>query len=438
MNSDSFDRDFCVEKIDSAISMVERLIDGDYPHPDSKEALIRIRSVYQDDRELLISIDASAAQDTILEYCRRANINLVRFKAFLGLLLRSSNIRNAFELYFPIKILSLELLEQPTAVVLSSEWSFSPYTYPVALAELPEFIFIGIPASESQNPLIMPLAGHELGHVVWRRKGAKVDFDPTIRTEIIRLYKDKWPRFRKTFVQSPDNSDNLETDLFLRGIWGQSYKLAQRQLEEVFCDYVGLYVFGQSFLHSFRYLIAPSLGYHRSINYPRLRDRAQYMMEYGSSLGLPEITGYFQSFSEQDYRLSPGEAFILEVADEATGNLRTKLPGMVERYRGKAESFRAGRNDEPQVKQSLWNLVPAGSAKSMSAVVNAAWDIRLNLDNWEILSDIDDAAKRKKEKLRILRDLVLKTFEVYEFRKRIQKYLARPKRTKKQSTRNAS
>jgi hypothetical protein len=110
MNSDSFDRDFCVEKIDSAISMVERLIDGDYPHPDSKEALIRIRSVYQDDRELLISIDASAAQDTILEYCRRANINLVRFKAFLGLLLRSSNIRNAFELYFPIKILSLELL----------------------------------------------------------------------------------------------------------------------------------------------------------------------------------------------------------------------------------------------------------------------------------------------------------------------------------------
>jgi hypothetical protein len=270
MNSDSFDRDFCVEKIDSAISMVERLLDGDYPHPDSKEALTRILSVYHADRDLLLSIDASAEQDTILEYCRRVNINLVRFKAFLGLLLRSSNIRNAFELYFPMKILSLELLEQPTAVVLSSEWNFSPYTYPVALAELPEFIFIGIPASESHNPLIFPLAGHELGHVVWRRKGAKVDFDLTIRMEIIRLYKEKWTRFRKAFDPSPVDSNSLETDLFLRGIWGQSYRLAQRQLEEVFCDYVGIYVFGQSFLHSFRYLIAPSLGYYRSENYPRL------------------------------------------------------------------------------------------------------------------------------------------------------------------------
>jgi hypothetical protein len=93
MNSDSFDKDFCLQKIDSAISMVDRLIDGDYPHLDSKEALTRIRDVYRKDRDLLISVDPSAAQDTVLEYCRRVNINLVRFKAFLGLLLRSSNIR---------------------------------------------------------------------------------------------------------------------------------------------------------------------------------------------------------------------------------------------------------------------------------------------------------------------------------------------------------
>ncbi|MFZ1920655.1 MAG: hypothetical protein WAU57_03360, partial [Xanthobacteraceae bacterium] len=129
MSSDSLDKHFCLQKVDSAISMVERLIDGDYPHRDSWKALKRILAVYRKDRDLLLSIDASIAQDTVLEHCRRVNFNLVRFKAFLGLLLRSSNIRNAFELYFPIKILSLELLEQTTAVVLSSEWSFSPYTY---------------------------------------------------------------------------------------------------------------------------------------------------------------------------------------------------------------------------------------------------------------------------------------------------------------------
>ena len=463
MSSDSLDKDFCLQKVDSAISMVERLIDGDYPHPDSKQALSRIIDVYRADRDLLLSMrwrrelgggarhaddggrwrrelgggarqpsgfnncgEGAAAQDTVLEHCRRVNINLVRFKAFLGLLLRSSNIRNAFELYFPIKILSLELLEQRTAVVLSSEWNFSPFTYPVALPELPEFIFIGIPASESQNPLILPLAGHELGHVVWRRKGAKTEFDPIIRAEIIRLYKekDKWTRFIKIFAQSPTSPDKLETDLFSRGIWGQSYKLAQRQLEEVFCDYVGLYIFGQSFLHSFRYLIAPSLGYHRTANYPRLRERAEYMIRYGTDLKLPEITGYANSFSEQDYNLSPSEAFILEVADEATKNFHTQLPAIVDKYRGRAEPFSTGIGDEPGVKQSLLNLVPAASAKSMTAVVNAAWEIRLEIDSWDILSDIDDEDKRKKEKLRILKDLVLKSFEVYEFRKRVEKYKA--------------
>ena len=111
----------------------------------------------------------------------------------------------------------------------------------------------------------------------------------------------------------------------------------------------------------------------------------------------------------------------MEAADQATENLHSKLPSMVEKYRGKAERFSTGTDDEPGVKQSLWNLVPAASARSMTAVVNAAWNIRLELDSWNVLTDIEDEAKRRKEKLRVLRDLVLKSFEVYEFRKRLQK-----------------
>jgi hypothetical protein len=60
----------------------------------------------------------------------------------------------------------------------------------------------------------------------------------------------------------------------------------------------------------------------------------------------------------------------------------------------------------------------------MTAVVNAAWEIRLEIDTWAILADVEDEVRRKKEKLRILRDLVLKSFEVYEFQKRVQKYEA--------------
>jgi hypothetical protein len=83
-----------------------------------------------------------------------------------------------------------------------------------------------------------------------------------------------------------------------------------------------------------------------------------------------------------------------------------------------------GRGEEASVKKCLLNLVPSASAKSMTAVVNAAWEIRLEVDKWNILPDVKDETKRKAEKLRILRDLVLKSFEVYEFKKRIAKYEA--------------
>jgi hypothetical protein len=285
----------------------------------------------------------------------------------------------------------------------------------------PWAVNLGIPASESQNPLILPLAGHELGHVVWRRKGAKGEFDPIIRAEIIHQYQQNWLRFKKTFDQAPSSPDRLETDLFSRRIWGQSYALAQRQLEEVFCDFVGVYVFGKSFLHSFRYLLAPSLGRYRSLNYPPLQARAQYMLQYATSLGVQPISGYADSFSEQEHSLAPSERFILEVADETTKTLHTRLPAMIDKYHGRAECFDTGRDDERCVKQSLLNLVPAASTKSMAAVVNAGWDVRLEIDEWAILTDIEDSVKRRSEKVRILRDLVWKSFEVYEFRKRIDK-----------------
>lgn len=415
------DRDFCLQKLQSAISLVKRLLDADYPHRDSEKALKKILEVYQADEALLESLDRTAQPDTILEYCRRANINLVRFKVFLGLLLRSSNLRNAFELYFPIKILAAELLEANPAVVLSSEWHFSPFTYPIALPELPDFIFIGIPASESQNPLILPLAGHELGHVVWRRRGAKKDFDTVIRSEILRLYREKWTEFSSRFNVATLTAGRLETDLFLSRIWGQSYRIAQRQLEEVFCDFVGLYVFGQSFLHSFRYLLAPSLGQYRAVNYPRLRDRARYLSVLAGQYKLPEIPYYSDSFSEQNPTLSPNDTFILQIADEATEKLHLLLFDQVEKYHGKAEKFDTGSAHEGAAEGFFRNLVPAASIRSVAAIINAAWKIRLDLDGWEILEEIKDLKERRAEKLRVLRDLVLKSLEVYEYQKRLEK-----------------
>jgi hypothetical protein len=418
------DRDFCIQKINELVSVINRLLDGDYPHIDSRSALERIKTVFADDLALLASVNESDDPNVILEYCRRANINIAKLHPFLGMLIRSSNLRNAFEIYFPLKTIAVDVVESNTCVVLSSEWFFSPYTYPTALQELPEFIFIGVPASECQNPLIMPLAGHELGHVVWRRRGALSAFEPNIRTAVISQYRKNWDRFKKIFGITIDPS-RLDTDLFLRRIWTQSYRLASRQLEEIFCDYIGIFLFGRSFLYSFRYLVAPSLGQYRPVSYPSLSNRARYMEHAANSFGLKEIEGFdIRSFSEKEPVLSPNDQFILEMADSVTEVLFSKLLDLVEQFHGKAESFAKGLTDEARTRNALRMLVPPHPVSSISALINAAWQVRLSLSEWDILKNISDEEKRAREKIRILRDLTLKALEVFEFSRRRQRHAA--------------
>ena len=414
------DKDFCLQKLDAAIALVESLTDNEFPHPDSRLALEPIARVYKADKELLLSLEEDAEDDTILGHCLRANVNIVRLKNFLGLILRSSHLRNAFEIYFPIKVLSRELLGTPTAVVLSSEWHFSPYTYPVALQELPEFIFIGIPASECQNPLITPLAGHELGHVVWSRKGVRRAFEPRIQDCIVTLYRDNWDAFKRS-TNGVTTPDRLETDMFLRNIWTRSYKIARRQLEELFCDFLGVHIFGMSYLHSFRYLLAPSLGPVRQPLYPRIGDRARYIRYAAIECGLKPEDDYMESFNEDEPDYSKSDEFVIQRADNATENLYKALPNLVRAHSGGVRCVIPDDHEERRARESLRNLVPAVTARSITPIVNAAWAIRLEIDDWGILKSEADEAKRRQSKMRVLRDLVLKSFEVYEYNFRLAK-----------------
>jgi hypothetical protein len=417
------DRDFCCQKLESVITLITRLLSDNYPHTDSRLALESIKRLHQTDKDLLKSISPADKSDTITEFCRRVNVNIAAFHPFLGMLLRSSNLRNAFEIYFPLKLLAIDLLESKIHIVICSEWNFSPYTYTTVPKELPDYIFIGLPASECDNPLIMPLAGHELGHIVWHRTKAKAEFETVIQTEILNRYRSNWQSFQRIFNQQT-TVDRLETDLFVRRIWLQSYELAVRQLQEVFCDFVGIFIFGRSFLYSFRYLIAPNLGYDRSANYPKLKLRALYMQQAAIKHGLPAIDGFVEAFSERDLVLSPASEFILKMADETTEGLYKQLLDVVDRYRGKALPFTEGASKEEHARDCFMKLVPPASVENVSTIINAAWSIYLGLDNWDILGNIADADTRNTEKRRVLKDLVLKSLEVHEYNKRTDRNAA--------------
>jgi len=405
-NSAEVDVEFCLEKIRSVIALISRLLDGDYPHRDSHTALQKLLAVYQKEEQKLLDVDLSLSREIVLEHCRSANVQIVRLKRFLGLLLRSSNLRNAFEIYFPVKMLATELLGKDTSVVLSSEWEFSPFIYPTGLTELPKFVLIGIPASECHNPLILPLAAHELGHAVWRRKNVQVRFGPKIKRQIIDLYRQNKVEFDARYGSLSDRP--------LMAALTEIYKLATRQLEEIFCDFVGIYVFGEAFLHSFRYLIAPSLGYRRSPLYPGVRTRAEYMVEAAHNYGISGFDDFPASFGYRESESGRAPSLEQRIADEATNALFAELLGLVEKYKGKAECFTEGKGDEQRAFDSLSGLVPVAAIHSLAAIINAAWRLRLDIGEFKVEDDV---------KLRVLRDLVLKSLEVYEFRKRVEKAL---------------
>jgi hypothetical protein len=159
-------------------------------------------------------------------------------------------------------------------LIVSSEWQFSPFTYPAVTDDFHNLMFIGLPSTEANNSLILPLAGHELGHSVWRKKdrsAALADLDKKIQQSLVKACVANWKEFQNTFSVS-NAPEDLLADLFLRNIWTQSYKLAVRQVEELFCDTIGLRLFGESFLYSFIYLIAPNIG-DRVPHYPALAAR---------------------------------------------------------------------------------------------------------------------------------------------------------------------
>jgi hypothetical protein len=117
-----------------------------------------------------MTLDVKSHPTVVLQQCGLSLNALFVAMPLAGFLVRSTNVRNAFELYRPLLRLARDLLEptvtpdqRRTRLVLSSEWEYSPLSYS-ELPDLPGVVLIGLPAPESSNPLLVPLAGHELGH----------------------------------------------------------------------------------------------------------------------------------------------------------------------------------------------------------------------------------------------------------------------------------
>src|SRR6266436_8682470 len=151
-------------KIRNIQRTIDGLLDGDFPLSSGRRALEKLRESFASLEAKLTRAHRLKDEDSISQLADHVNVKIYQVLPVLGFILRSTNIRNAFEILDPLQSLALSTLQGRPHLLLSSEWDFVPFAYPQSLDDLRNFVLIGLPASEAASALLVPLAGHELGH----------------------------------------------------------------------------------------------------------------------------------------------------------------------------------------------------------------------------------------------------------------------------------
>lgn len=397
-------------KLAGALAEVQKLKASEFPHNDSRDALENIEGVFHELTGNLNDLAEDSDEQLIKAECAEVNKQLARNLPLLGHILRSTNIRNAFEFHGPVLQIAQKLLGEDVKLILSSEWEFSPFSYPPIYSHLIDFVFIGFPASESSNSLIIPLVGHELGHLVWQKKKYKDQLSLEVRNAIINGIKKRWQDFKIIFLGTVGdvNQDNLMTDLVLIPIWGTSYRWALRQCEEVFCDFLGLMIFGVSYLFAFEYILSPYLGESRSPRYPSIIDRVRYLSKAASRFGIEVPVGYSENFSNEPEELKRHEKYLATVSDNAVATILDRLMVLAEGAVAEAGLYLPKTDAADRVYKAFEMLVPACDIGNLGELVNGGWKARLDQNLWYN----NKAVWHRREQ--VINDLLLKSIEVME------------------------
>jgi len=274
-------REYSEARLQSILDEIAKLRESDFPYPHSREALSLLEGEYAKHLTKLHSLPPGKDPAIVNGFCSEALLDIFRYVPLLGFILRSTNVRNAFEVHGPILRLCRQVVGVDTKLILSSEWDFSPFIFPEQ-RPLPNFVLIGLPAPETDNPLLLPLAGHELGHTIWQLKNFETQHYASVEQNIllaiaanIAEYQVFYPNHQ---VNLGDKVSQLNTNMFVKRTIAPVVTMALARAEEFFCDCIGVYAFDEAFLYAYAYLVSPSVGCPRSWNYPNNLARVQNML----------------------------------------------------------------------------------------------------------------------------------------------------------------
>ena len=132
------------KKLTALLGQISQLLLSDFPHVSSRTALEIMQQYFLRQSERLNRAIRSNDPNFVAQACVSINERIYQYLPILGFLLRSTNNRNAFEAYHSLLEIARALIGPAAEVIVSSEWDFSPLTYPLTLAELPNYVLIGM------------------------------------------------------------------------------------------------------------------------------------------------------------------------------------------------------------------------------------------------------------------------------------------------------
>ena len=405
-----------VVRLRAVIELAELFERGDFPHLQSKDALTHVANLFRQGLARLEVLNSKTDSKIVNALCTAESRDVFQLFPLLGFFVRSTDVRNAFELHGPFLRIVKNILGEDSKLVISSEWEYSPFTfiYPEEY-KLTKTVMIGVPASESGSILSVPLAAHELGHNIWRHLDLKTRFGRKIEDAIkIQIRDNFWADFNR--FANLEKPGDLE-DLIGRQTWTLPWKWSLRQCEEMFCDFVGIAIFRESFLHSFSYLLAPGFPQNRAETYPSEKDRARFQVQAATIMGVTIPSDHEDSYETS---IMPGDEHfqsLLRIADATTAELIEDLAREAESIVSGAGVDRPTEDELEMIAKCYSFGVPPQNTTGLPALVIAAWRFYLSdMTDWRANhpSIFDEEGKS----LTMLSDLAFKSFEVFEIESR--------------------
>jgi len=399
-----------------ALRQIDEIKRGEHTHDHPKNILKEVADTLEEHEKRVERAVLTANEDI----CRNAAADLIvdldMYLPLLGFILRSSNVRNAFEVFDPLIAMCRALLGDTARLIYSSEWDYSPFTRTFTFPKLHNVVVVGLPAHESSNSLIIPVVGHELGHAKWKQSGVLATLQDSIERDVLSYFVQHLDEVvGKRLAEDIRKQAQPEASLsvFVPEV-GHAQYLAKLQCEEVFCDIVGIRIFGSSYLRAFAYLIFPSPKAleRQSFEYPSNGDRAVYMRDAAIQFRASFASDYGGEFDDILPKDLVGQRRHMVLAADAATKLA--FPRLMDEVRRLIPETMIAQMDETRVSMLISAFGrgrPGDGVFHLSEIVEAAWR--------SYLQRVRDKDCDPFGHLDALNEFVFKTIEVAEFYRRI-------------------